>query len=159
VIGRVYAANEMMFEGYTGGVPSELWNGLLSTGDLGHLDRSGLLFVDGRHDGLIVSGGENVVPREVEDALARLPEVREVAVIGVPDDSYGQRLAAYIVLRSGKRLEPARYAVPRDVHFIAELPRNATGKVVHRWLPGMERTAAAGPEGQVRFWPLEGAPS
>jgi acyl-CoA synthetase (AMP-forming)/AMP-acid ligase II len=168
VIGRIYAANELLFEGYTGGTPSEVWDGLLSTGDLGHLDRSGLLFVDGRHDGLVVSGGENIVPRDVEDALARLPEIREVAVIGVPDDSYGQRLAAYIVLRPGMRLEPAavrayvhdqvaRYAVPRDVHFIPELPRNASGKVVHRWLPGMERAADAVPEGRVRFWPLEGS--
>ncbi|MGH3391581.1 MAG: AMP-binding protein [Actinomadura sp.] len=168
VIGRIYAANEMPFEGYTGGEPSDAWNGLLSTGDVGHLDRSGLLFVDGRNDGLVVSGGENVVPRDVEDALALLPEVREVAVIGIPDESYGQRLAAYIVLRPGTRLEPAavqayvrdqvaRYAVPRDVHFITELPRNATGKVVYRWLQGTERGTAPAPEGRVSFWPLEGA--
>jgi acyl-CoA synthetase (AMP-forming)/AMP-acid ligase II len=170
VIGRIYAANEMPFEGYTGGEPSDGWEGLLGTGDLGHLDRSGLLFVDGRHDGLVVSGGENIVPRDVEDALARLPEVREAAVIGIPDDSYGQRLAAYVVLRPGMRLEPAviqayvhdqvaRYAVPRDVHFIAELPRNATGKVVYRWLPGMESGSVAAQEGRVGFWPLEGAAS
>lgn len=169
-IGRIYAANEMLFEGYTSGAPSDVWEGMLGTGDLGHIDPSGLLFVDGRHDGLIVSGGENVLPRDVEDALARLPEVREVAVIGVPDDSFGERLAAYVVLRPGMRLEPltvqahvrdqvARYAVPRDVHFIAELPRNATGKVVYHWLPGIERDAPLEHEGRVRFWPLEGAAS
>ncbi len=167
-IGEIFAANELLFEGYTGGEPMEVRGGLLATGDLGHIDHRGLLFVDGRRDGMIVSGGENIVPRDVEDALLRLPEVHEVAVVGVPDDDWGQRLAAYVVLRPGARLGPeavrayvhaqvARYAVPRDVHFIAELPRNATGKVVHRWLtahPGRPE-----PEGRVAWpappsWPL-----
>lgn len=123
----------------------EVRDGLLSTGDLGHIDHRGLLFVDGRSDGMVVSGGENIVPRDVEDALLRLPEIHEVAVTGVADDEWGQRLAAYVVLRPGTRLDAdavrayvhaqvARYAVPRDVYFIPELPRNATGKVVHRWL-------------------------
>ncbi|MGP4023405.1 AMP-binding protein [Actinomadura sp. 3N407] len=162
-IGQIYAANELLFEGYTAGEPMEVRDGMLATGDLGHVDHRGLLFVDGRGDGLVVSGGENVVPRDVEDALLRLPEIGEVAVVGVPDDEWGQRLAAYIVLRPGTRLradavrayvheQVARYAVPRDVHFIAELPRNATGKVVHRWLtarPGLPR-----PEGHVEWPPL-----
>ncbi|WP_395958672.1 AMP-binding protein [Actinomadura sp. 6N118] len=151
-IGRIFAANELLFEGYTGGEPTEVRDGLLSTGDLGHVDHRGLLFVDGRVDGLVVSGGENVVPRDVEDALLKLPGVHEVAVVGVPDDEWGQRLAAYIVTLPGVDLDPeavrsyvhtqvARYAVPRDVHFLAELPRNATGKVVHRWLTAAPRTA------------------
>ncbi|TDE17851.1 AMP-binding protein, partial [Actinomadura sp. 6K520] len=161
-IGQIFAANELPFEGYTGGEPMEVRDGMLATGDLGHVDHRGLLFVDGRADGLVVSGGENVVPRDVEDALLRLPEVGEVAVVGVPDEEWGQRLAAYIVLRPGARLEAdavrdyvheqvARYAVPRDVRFIPELPRNATGKVVHRWL-----TAHPGrhPEGRVEWPPL-----
>jgi acyl-CoA synthetase (AMP-forming)/AMP-acid ligase II len=148
-IGRIFAANEMLFEGYTSGEPTEAWEGLLNTGDLGHVDRAGLLYVDGRADGLVVSGGENVVPRDVEDVLARISGVREVAVIGVPDEEYGQRLAAYLVLDPGARLtadsvrdhvrdQLARFAAPRDVHFIAELPRNATGKVVPRRLRGLE---------------------
>ncbi|MBB4774201.1 AMP-binding protein [Actinomadura livida] len=161
-IGQIFAANELPFEGYTGGEPMEVRDGMLATGDLGHIDHRGLLFVDGRADGLVVSGGENVVPRDVEDALLRLPEVGEVAVVGVPDDEWGQRLAAYIVLRPGARLEAdavrdyvheqvARYAVPRDVRFLPELPRNATGKVVYRWL-----TAPPGrpPEGRVEWPPL-----
>ena len=163
VIGQIFAANELIFEGYTGGEPMEIRDGLLATGDLGHIDHRGLLFVDGRSDGLVVSGGENVVPRDVEDALLRLPEVGEVAVVGVPDDEWGQRLAAYVVLRPGARLEAAavreyvhehvaRYAVPRDVHFIAELPRNATGKVVHRWLTA--RPGPSHPEGRVDWPPL-----
>jgi acyl-CoA synthetase (AMP-forming)/AMP-acid ligase II len=167
-IGEIFAANELLFEGYTGGEPMQVRDGLLATGDLGHIDHRGLLFVDGRADGMVVSGGENVVPRDVEDAILRLPEVHEAAVIGVPDDDWGQRLAAFIVLRPGARLnaeavrayvhaQVARYAVPRDVHFIPELPRNATGKVVHRWLTaGAEQPR---PEGRVDWpqpppWPL-----
>ncbi|TMR06369.1 acyl-CoA synthetase [Actinomadura soli] len=163
-IGQIFAANELLFEGYTGGEPMEVRDGLLATGDLGHIDHRGLLFVDGRGDGMVVSGGENVVPRDVEDALLRIPEIHEAAVVGVPDDEWGQRLAAYIVLRPGARLEAdavrehvrahvARYAVPRDVHFIAELPRNATGKVVHRWLAA--RPGRPAPEGRVE-WPSPG---
>jgi acyl-CoA synthetase (AMP-forming)/AMP-acid ligase II len=144
-IGRIFAANEMLFEGYTGGEPMEVRDGLLCTGDLGHLDRYGMLQVDGRQDGLVISGGEKVLPRQVENAIARLPQVREVAVIGVPDAEWGQRLAAYVVLRPGHPLSAdairtyvhdrvARHAVPRDVEFVPELPRNATGKIVHRAL-------------------------
>lgn len=163
--GAIFAANELMFEGYTGGEPMEVRDGLLATGDIGHIDHRGLLFVDGRADGIVVSGGENVVPRDVEDALLELPEIAEVAVVGVPDEEWGQRLAAHIVLRPGARLDAdavrayvheqvARYAVPRDVHFIPELPRNATGKVVHRWLTA--DPAGRRPEGRVG-WPSTGA--
>ncbi|MEO5877615.1 MAG: AMP-binding protein [Streptosporangiaceae bacterium] len=163
-IGRIFAANENVFEGYTSGEPTPAWGGLLFTGDLGHLDARGMLYVDGRQDGLVVSGGENVVPHDVEDVLSRLPEVREVAVMGIPDEEYGQRLAAYIVARPGSELteqsvreyvreQVARYAVPREVHFIPELPRNATGKVVYRWLPGLEKNRVRSPEGRVTFWP------
>jgi acyl-CoA synthetase (AMP-forming)/AMP-acid ligase II len=170
--GHIFAANELLFEGYTGGEPMEVRDGLLSTGDFGHVDHRGLLFVDGRSDGMVVSGGENVVPRDVEDALLRLPEIHEVAVTGVPDPEWGQRLAAYVVLRPGSWLEAdaireyvhaqvARYAVPRDVYFIPELPRNATGKVVHRWLSA--RSDQPEPEGRVQWpqppsWPLGAQP-
>ncbi|WP_302931570.1 AMP-binding protein [Actinomadura sp. WMMA1423] len=159
--GHIFAANELLFEGYTGGEPMEVRDGLLATGDLGHIDHRGLLFVDGRSDGMVVSGGENIVPRDVEDALLRMPEIHEVAVTGVSDPDWGQRLAAYVVLRPGARLDAdavrayvhaqvARYAVPRDVYFIPELPRNATGKVVHRWLSA--RPDRSEPEGRVE-WP------
>jgi acyl-CoA synthetase (AMP-forming)/AMP-acid ligase II len=166
--GHIYAANELMFEGYTSGAPSDMREGLLGTGDLGHIGGSGLLHVDGRVDDMVVSGGENLFPREVEDVLARLPDVLEVAVIGVPDQEYGQRLAAYIVPRRGATIDAdfvrryvreqvARYAVPRDVHFIGMLPRNAVGKVVGRWLSHSVAAAddlgdqAQVPEGQVVF--------
>ncbi|MDH6465102.1 acyl-CoA synthetase (AMP-forming)/AMP-acid ligase II [Micromonospora sp. A200] len=144
-VGRIFVGNEMLFEGYTSGARRETHDGLLDTGDLGRINADGLLFVDGRADDMIVSGGENVFPSEVEDLLARLPQVREAAVIGVPDPEYGQRLAAFLGLHPGEVLDPeavreyvrhylARFSVPRDVIFVKYLPRNATGKVLSREL-------------------------
>jgi acyl-CoA synthetase (AMP-forming)/AMP-acid ligase II len=143
--GRIFVANEMVFEGYTGGGGKEIVRGLMSTGDVGRFDESGRLFVDGRDDEMIVSGGENVFPREVEDLLAEHGSIKEVAVIGVEDDQFGQRLKAFVVTRNGAKLSGAavqkhvrenlaRYKVPRDVVFLPELPRNATGKVLKREL-------------------------
>ncbi len=143
--GRIFVGNEMMFDGYTGGGNKEIVEGLMSTGDVGHLDSEGRLFVDGRDDEMIVSGGENVFPREVEDLLADHAEIEEAAVIGVPDQEFGQRLKAFVVPRNGTELDPdhvkeyvkhnlARYKVPREVVFLPELPRNATGKVLKREL-------------------------
>jgi fatty-acyl-CoA synthase len=143
--GRVFVGNEMNFEGYTGGGSKEELGGLLSSGDVGHFDEAGRLFIDGRDDEMIVSGGENVFPREVEDLLARHDAIAEVAVIGVPDDEFGQRLKAFVVAREGVELREddvkshvkvhlARFKVPRDVEFLDSLPRNATGKVLKREL-------------------------
>ncbi|MEU1605494.1 AMP-binding protein [Micromonospora matsumotoense] len=144
-VGRILVGNEMLFEGYTSGARRETHDGLLDTGDLGRVNSDGLLFVDGRADDMIVSGGENVFPSELEDLLARLPQVREAAVLGVPDPEYGQRLAAFLALHPGETLDPeavreyvrhylARFSVPRDVIFVKYLPRNATGKVLTREL-------------------------
>ncbi|WBB65611.1 AMP-binding protein [Micromonospora sp. WMMD812] len=144
-VGRIFVGNEMLFEGYTSGGGRETRDGLLDTGDLGRINADGLLFVDGRADDMIVSGGENVFPSEVEDLLAQLPQVREAAVIGVPDPEYGQRLAAFLALHPNETLDPeavreyvrhylARFSVPRDVVFVKYLPRNATGKVLTREL-------------------------
>jgi fatty-acyl-CoA synthase len=143
--GRIFVANELVFEGYTGGGSKEIVGGLMSTGDVGHFDAGGRLFVDGRDDEMIVSGGENVFPREVEDLLADHEQVEEAAVIGVDDDEFGQRLKAFVVPRNGAALSAdmvkgyvkenlARYKVPREVVFLEELPRNATGKVLKREL-------------------------
>ncbi|HWX96701.1 MAG TPA: AMP-binding protein [Solirubrobacteraceae bacterium] len=143
--GRIFVANEMMFDGYTGGGGKEIVGGLMSTGDVGHFDSDGRLFVDGRDDEMIVSGGENVFPREVEDLLAHHEAIEEAAVVGVPDEEFGERLKAFIVRRNGASLDEeqvkryvrdnlARFKVPRDVVFVAELPRNETGKVLKRVL-------------------------
>ncbi|WP_432833348.1 AMP-binding protein [Dactylosporangium sp. CA-092794] len=144
-IGRIFVGNDMIFEGYTNGTGREFHDDLIATGDLGHVSRDGLLFVDGREDDMVISGGENVYPAAVEDVIAELPQVREVAVAGVPDEEFGQRLAAWIALHPGERVDPdavreyvrhrlARFSVPRDVYFVPALPRNATGKVVRRHL-------------------------
>jgi acyl-CoA synthetase (AMP-forming)/AMP-acid ligase II len=143
--GRIFVANELVFEGYTGGGGKEIVGGLMSTGDVGHIDHDGRLFVDGRDDEMIVSGGENVFPREVEDLLADHQEIEEAAVVGVDDVEFGQRLKAFVVPRDGADLSEeaikgyvkdnlARYKVPREVVFLPELPRNATGKVLKREL-------------------------
>ena len=143
--GRIFVGSEMLFEGYTGGGDKDRRGGLMSTGDVGHFDAEGRLFVDGRDDDMIVSGGENVFPAEVEDLLAGFPGVREVAVIGVPDDEFGQRLRAVVSLQPGAevteaqlqdhvRAHLARYKVPREVRFVDELPRNTTGKILKRAL-------------------------
>jgi len=142
--GRIFVGNEMQFEGYTGGGGKDLIDGLMSSGDVGHFDAQGRLFVDGRDDDMIVSGGENVFPQEVEDLLAGHDRIAEAAVFGVEDAKFGQRLKA-VVVRAGGELSAdevreyvkanlAAYKVPRDVEFIAELPRNATGKVLKREL-------------------------
>jgi len=143
--GRIFVGNELVFEGYAGGGHKALIDGLMSSGDVGHFDEGGRLFVDGRDDEMIVSGGENVFPREVEDTIARLDGIGEVAAIGVEDPKFGQRLKAFAVLCDGAAISEqdvkdhvkanlARFKVPREVVFLDELPRNATGKVVKREL-------------------------
>jgi acyl-CoA synthetase (AMP-forming)/AMP-acid ligase II len=143
--GRIFVGNEMQFEGYTGGGSKDDIDGLLSSGDVGHFDEAGRLFVDGRDDDMIVSGGENVFPAEVEDLLAGHEAVVEVAVFGVEDEQFGQRLKAVVVVRDGASVGEddikkhvksnlAGYKVPRDVEFVDELPRTSTGKVLKREL-------------------------
>ncbi len=143
--GRIFVGNEAQFEGYTGGGDKERIHGLMSIGDLGHFDEGGRLFVEGRDDDMIVSGGENVFPIEVENLLADHPDIYETAVIGVADDDFGQRLKAFVVPKPGKTLTEdalkeyvrgnlARYKIPREVVFLNELPRNPTGKVLKREL-------------------------
>jgi fatty-acyl-CoA synthase len=143
--GRIFVGNSAQFEGYTGGETKEQIKGLMSSGDVGHFDRDGRLFIDGRDDEMIVSGGENVFPAEVEELLVGHEAIAEAAVIGVDDEKFGQRLKAFVVLRDGKQLSEdevkdyvkdnlARYKTPREVVFMDELPRNPTGKVLKREL-------------------------
>ena len=148
--GRIFVSNGMEFEGYTDGQTKEVVAGLMSSGDVGHFDGQGRLFIDGRDDDMIVSGGENVFPQEVEELLLAHPGLADAAVIGVDEEDFGQRLAAYVVasgdapgadeVKDYVRSNLARYKVPRDVHFIDELPRNATGKVLKRELRSVSGT-------------------
>ncbi|MGW5317000.1 AMP-binding protein [Nocardia thailandica] len=143
VVGRIFVANHMLFDGYVSDAPPTEADGMLDTGDLGYLDAEGRLFVAGRDDEMIISGGENVFPRPVEEALAYLPQVTDVAVVGVPDREFGQRLAAFLVKHEGSGLDSdmvrsyvrnrlSRFSVPRDVTFMQSLPRGETGKIL-KW--------------------------
>ncbi len=143
-VGRVFVGSDLSFSGYTGGDDKERIDGLLSSGDVGHLDEAGRLFIDGRDDDMIITGGENVFPREIEDLLADNPAIEEASVIGVEDERWGHSLKAFVVLR-GQAIDAqgvkdyvkqhlAGYKVPREIVFIDALPRNATGKVLKREL-------------------------
>jgi fatty-acyl-CoA synthase len=141
--GRIFVKNSMLFEGYTGGGSKDMVDGMMATGDVGRLDEEGRLFVEGRDDDMIVSGGENVFPQEVEETLAKHPKVAEAAVIGVDDEKWGQALKAYVVkkgsvsdsaLKKHVKENLAGYKVPQQIEFIDELPRNPAGKVLKREL-------------------------
>lgn len=142
--GHIFVSNHMLFDGYVNAAPPDEAHGMLDTGDVGYFDVNGRLFIAGRDDEMIISGGENVFPRPVEEALAYLPQVSEVAVVGVPDPEFGQRLAAFVVKHEGSGLDSemvrtyirhrlSRFSVPRDVTFLPALPRGETGKIV-KWL-------------------------
>jgi fatty-acyl-CoA synthase len=144
-VGRIFVGNAFPFEGYTGGGKKQIIDGLLSSGDVGHFDEHGLLYVSGRDDEMIVSGGENVFPAEVEDLISGHPEVIEATAIGVEDKEWGHRLRAFVVKKQDASLDEdtvkhyvrdhlARYKVPREVVFLDELPRNPTGKILKREL-------------------------
>ncbi|GAY17425.1 long-chain-fatty-acid--CoA ligase FadD2 [Mycobacterium sp. shizuoka-1] len=148
-VGRIFVGNSFPFEGYTGGGNKQIIDGLLSSGDVGYFDHNGLLFVSGRDDEMIVSGGENVFPAEVEDLISGHPDVVEATALGVEDPDWGARLRAFVVLREEAELTEeavknyvrehlARYKVPREVVFLSELPRNPTGKILKRELRQIE---------------------
>ena len=148
-VGRIFVGNTFPFEGYTGGGHKQIIDGLMSSGDVGYFDHNGLLFVSGRDDEMIVSGGENVFPAEVEDLISGHPDVVEATALGVEDPDWGARLRAFVVLRDEAELTEdavknyvrehlARYKVPREVVFLSELPRNPTGKILKRELRQIE---------------------
>jgi fatty-acyl-CoA synthase len=148
-VGRIFVGNSFPFQGYTGGGGKQIIDGLLSSGDVGYFDHNGLLFVSGRDDEMIVSGGENVFPAEVEDLISGHPDVVEATALGVDDPDWGARLRAFVVLREEAELSEeavknyvrehlARYKVPREVVFLTELPRNPTGKILKRELREIE---------------------
>jgi acyl-CoA synthetase (AMP-forming)/AMP-acid ligase II/NAD(P)-dependent dehydrogenase (short-subunit alcohol dehydrogenase family) len=153
--GRIFVGNPMLFEGYTGGGSKEVIDGLMATGDVGHVDAEGRLFIDGRDDDMILSGGENVFPQEVEELLTAHDAVADAAVFGVPDPDFGQRLAASVVLRPDRsasaeelqgyvRERLARHKVPREIEFVSELPRTSTGKLRRGKLGAVQERSGSG---------------
>ncbi|OIP09673.1 MAG: long-chain fatty acid--CoA ligase [Betaproteobacteria bacterium CG2_30_68_42] len=115
-------------------------DGWLRTGDLGHRDRDGFFFVTGRIKELIIKGGENIAPREIDEALLRHPAVQDAAAVGIPDPHYGQEIMACVVLRPGRAADEealrvfcleqlGRYKTPKVIRFVTELPRGPSGKV------------------------------
>lgn len=147
-VGGIYVRNSTQFDGYTSGATKDFHDGFMSSGDVGYLDDAGRLFVVGRDDEMIVSGGENVYPIEVEKTLSAHPDVAEATVLGVDDEQFGQRLAAFVVLnphatatrdtlKQHVRDNLANYKVPREITILTELPRNSTGKIVRRDLQAL----------------------
>ena len=157
-VGEIQARTGFALLGYWGrtdiGAPADGW---VRTGDTGRMTPEGRLVIMGRVDDMIVTGGSNVFPREVEEVLLTHPEVSEVAVIGVPDPTWGERVTAFVVApqRPSSELEPELRSIaeralasakrPRAWHFVATLPRNPTGKVIKAALVEM----AARPEGSA----------
>jgi fatty-acyl-CoA synthase len=154
-VGRIFVASSARFEGYSNGQDKEVVNGLTSTGDLGYFDDRGRLFIVGRQDYMIVSGGENVYPSEIEELLNSDARISEAAVVGVDDDRFGQALKAVIVVAPNQDVDEqelkeliahrlARFKVPRIFEFVDALPRNATGKILRRQLTGTRSAANDG---------------
>jgi fatty-acyl-CoA synthase len=149
--------NDMLVAGYYGNddaTKDSMKDGYFSVGDLARVDRDGRFFIEGRKRDMIISGGVNVYPAEVESVLEGHPDVREVAVIGVEDQEFGERVRAYVALKEGTKLDEATLKawtkerlggakVPRDFRFIDALPRNPTGKVLKRELRSLERPDGA----------------
>ncbi len=144
-VGSIYVRNSTQFDGYTSGTTKDFHEGFMSSGDVGYLDDAGRLFVVGRDDEMIVSGGENIYPIEVEKTLAAHPDVAEATVLGVDDEQYGQRLVAFVVLTPGAKATPtvlkqhvrdnlANFKVPKVITVLDELPRSITGKISRKEL-------------------------
>ena len=147
-VGRIFVGNTFPFQGYTGGGHKQIIDGLMSSGDVGYFDEHELLYVSGRDDEMIVSGGENVFPAEIEDLVSGHPEVVEATALGVEDKEWGHRLRCFVVKTEGASIDEdtiktyvrenlARYKVPREVIFLDELPRNPTGKILKQELREM----------------------
>ena len=153
VSGRIFVSNNLSFDGYSGGGGKPMIGRFMGTGDTGHRDHAGRLFVDGRDDDMIVSGGENVFPQEIESLVRAMPGVADAASVPVADTEFGQRLRMYVVpdgsvaisdedVKSHVKSQLARFKVPREVVFVDTLPYTSTGKVSRRDLAALENTTA-----------------
>jgi O-succinylbenzoate-CoA ligase len=157
-IGEVIVRGAHVMKGYWNrpdATAETIRDGWLHTGDLASVDKEGFVYIQDRKKDMIISGGENVYPAEIEAVLARHPGVLECAVIGMPSTRWGESAAAVVVLRDGAALSPgeliefcqgklARYKIPRVVEFVDQIPRNPTGKVLKRVL--RERFPGPAPE-------------
>jgi fatty-acyl-CoA synthase len=137
--GELHVRSSAIFEGYVSGEEAPQRGGFLALGDRGHLDEDGYLHVEGREDDMVVVGGENIYPAEIEGVIARLDGVTDVAVLGVEDPEYGEVLAAFYEgsadpdrIREACEEELASFKVPRRIQRVDDLPRTATGKVLKR---------------------------
>ncbi len=139
-LGAIAVKSDAHFDGYTGGGTKPVVDGYMLIGDQGRLDADGRLVVVGRADDMIISGGENLYPANIERAMLSHPSIRDVAVVGVPDDELGQRVRAVVVSSDGNlslddvrdhlRSQLAAYELPRDLVVVDELPRNPAGKIL-----------------------------
>jgi fatty-acyl-CoA synthase len=139
--GELYVCSGVLFDGYTSGESRLSHGGFVSLGDVGHFDAEGFLYVEGRSDDMVVVGAENVYPIEVEEVIESIEGIVEAAVLGAPDEEFGQVLSAFVVgtvdaetVRARCAAELASYKVPRRIQVLDELPRTGTGKVLKREL-------------------------
>jgi acyl-CoA synthetase (AMP-forming)/AMP-acid ligase II len=157
-VGEIILQNKMMMVEYwrkpedTREVMGEGW---LHTGDMGYYDQQGYIYIVDRKKDMIISGGENIYPREIEEVLYQHPAVAEAAVIGIPDETWVERVHALVVLKDGRdatgdeiiefcRRQLARYKAPKSVEFVDALPKNPQGKILKReirqkYWKGLER--------------------
>src|SRR5262245_13147291 len=142
-VGEICVRTPRVMKGYAGGDTPVLRDGWLPTRDMGWLDDDGYLYIAGRKDDMIIRGGENIAPAEVEAVVQSHPAVEEAAVVGVPDVEWGQRVAAFVVLRAGAttsadelaafcRQRLASFKKPEVIRFLDELPKNPMGKILRK---------------------------
>jgi long-chain acyl-CoA synthetase len=140
-------------------------DGWLYTGDIGHRDEDGFFYITDRKKDMVIVNGINVYPRQVEEVMYQFPGVREAAVVGIPDPRRGEQPVGFVVLNEGTTLDPkallvflrerlADYKVPRALHLVFALPRNATGKVLKTQLRDLARKLTSGPAAEPADEPL-----
>jgi acyl-CoA synthetase (AMP-forming)/AMP-acid ligase II len=157
-IGEVATRSDMVMDGYLG-MPEDtaraFRDGWFRAGDMGYLDEEGFLYLHGRSKDMIIRGGENIYPFEIESVLAEHPAVQQAAVVGVPDEHWGEAVRAFVTARTGQAVTPeeltahctgrlARYKVPREFVVVDAMPTNASGKILKRELRTWDVPAAAG---------------
>ena len=147
-MGEIVTRSDLVMRGYwrnPEATAETLKGGWLHTGDMGYLDEQGYLFIMDRSKDMIISGGENIYPREIEEVIVKHPAVREVAVVGIPDPVWGESVTAVVSLVPGQEVTEAAlielcqshiasYKKPKAVEFVDDLPKNNYGKILKREL-------------------------